>query len=120
MNEVKENLINMFCGQIPGYKAMGKLEEEGLHRIFSFCDHPTNFEWVRREIEKIELERLVQLYEKIKAWNKEEGQKKAEAQVMNVRVEKACFFRCSKCGYEKIAAEDKYCSACGEELVFKY
>lgn len=117
---VRENLMNMFCGQIPSYKAMGELEKAGLCRIFSFCDHPTKFEWERRELESIDLERLVELYEKIKVWNKEEGQNRAEAQVMNVRVKKICFFKCSKCGYEKIAEEDNYCPACGEKLVFGF
>lgn len=113
---LKTDIVNMMCGLPFGFYAMEKAQEHYGKDICTYNDRTGEFKWYREIINKMQLDDIINLYDQVKKWNKEETAKKNKKIILNTVIEKRCYFKCSVCGYDRVAGEDKYCSACGAQF----
>ena len=109
----KTDIVNMLCGQPFEFYAMGKAQQIYGENICNYNDITGEFKWNRHKINFMQLNDIIDLYENVKKWNKEEAEKKNTKIILNVATEKRCYFKCGTCGYERVAQEDRYCPMCG-------
>lgn len=69
-----------------------------------------------QKYKSMQLDNILDLYENVKNWNREETAKKNTKSILNVATEKRCYFKCEVCGYERVAQEDRHCPMCGEKF----
>lgn len=112
----RADIINMTCGQPFGFYAMGKAQQIYGKDICSYNDRTGEFKWHRAKIQSMQLDNILDLYENVKNWNREETAKKNTKSILNVATEKRCYFKCEVCGYERVAQEDRHCPMCGEKF----
>lgn len=112
----KTDIVNMLCGQPFKFYAMSKAQQMYGKNICSYNDIIGEFKWNRHRINSMQLNDIVDLYENVKNWNREETAKKNTKIILNVATEKRCYFKCEVCGYERVAQEDRYCPMCGEKF----
>lgn len=112
----KTDIVNMLCGQPFKFYAMSKAQQMYGKNICSYNDITGEFKWCRTKIQSMQLDNILDLYENVKKWNREEAEKKNTKIMLNVVTEKRCYFKCNACGYERVAQEDRYCPTCGRKF----
>lgn len=84
----KTDIVNMLCGQPFKFYAMSKAQQMYGKNICSYNDITGEFKWNRHRINSMQLNDIVDLYENVKNWNREETAKKNTKIILNVATEK--------------------------------
>lgn len=114
----KDDVLNMLCGFQDRFKLMEYFCSKGQRGFYYYCDKDGRFELFRHELAAYTTEELLEMYMELKNFGKKP--ETAMATVLDHATAKRAFFKCSNCGTEKIAQEDKYCPECGKRLVFEF
>ena len=112
----KEDIVNMFCGQLPeNYYVLEKVYKLYGDRPYKWNEKVGHFEWKRERIAEMPTETILELYNQIQDWNKGEEKIPKKKILAEVRMKK-CYCECPICGYNEVAEEDLYCAKCGIRL----